>query len=126
MLASRLSRARGTVRHSQRAAMSTLGKLYTAPGTPSPDTVHMYLHEAGVPTIVDIEKVNINKAANREEAYAKVNPMGEVPALVLANGTAITESLVICRFIDDTRTNGAGSPLHGETAAQRAETDMWY
>ena len=48
-----------------RRAMSTLGTLYTAPGTPSPDTVHMFLHEAGVADKVAIEKVNINKAANR-------------------------------------------------------------
>ena len=108
-----------------RRALSTLGTLYTAPGTPSPDTVHMFLHEAHAVDIVSTEKVNIGKAANRSGDFAKLNPMGEVPTLVLSDGTAFSESLVICRLIDDIRTNGMGSTLHGETVAQRAETDMW-
>ena len=109
----------------RRRAMSTLGTLYTAPGTPSPDTVHMYLHEAGATELVNIEKVNINKAANREDTYTKINPMGEVPALVLADGSAIAESLVICRYIDSMRTDGAGSTLTGTSPAEAAETDQW-
>ena len=77
--------------------MSTIGTLHTAPGTPNPDVVHMFLHEAGAEDWVSIQKVNINKGANREAEYLKVNPMGEVPALVLADGTVLTESLVICK-----------------------------
>lgn len=102
-----------------------IGTLYTAPGTPSPDTVHMYLHEAGATDLLTIEKTNINKAVNRSEEFLKLNPMGEVPALALNNGVVITEALVICKYIDALRTNGEGSSLTGETDELRAETDMW-
>ena len=53
--------------------------------------------------------------------------MGEVPALALADGSGacITESLVICKYIESVRTQGKGSSLTGETDVQRAETDMW-
>jgi len=103
-----------------------LGTLYSAPGTPSPDTVHMYLHEAGAVDAVTIEKINIVKLANRSAEYtSSVNPMGEVPALVLADGSAITESLVICRYLDAELTGGSGSPLTGESSVERAQTDMW-
>ena len=122
----RLSRpaARAFAAHSR--ALSSLGTLYTAPGTPSPDTVHMFLHEASATDLVTMEKTNINKAANRAGDFlAKINPMGEVPALALADGTLLAESLVICRYIDAVRTQGAGSSLTGETDAERAQTDMW-
>ena len=77
-----------------RRHLSTLGTLYTAPGTPNPDTVHLYLHEAGANDLVTIQKVNIGKGANRDEDYLKMNPMGEVPALALAdNSMTITESV---------------------------------
>ena len=83
----------------------------------------MYLHEAGATELVTIEKTNINKAANRTDDYMRtVNPMGEVPALALNDGTTLTESLVICRYIDAVR---GGSALTGTTAEQRAQTDMW-
>ena len=109
-----------------RRHLSTLGTLYTAPGTPNPDTVHLYLHEAGANDLVTMQKVNIGKGANRDEDYLKMNPMGEVPALALAdNSMTITESVNICRYIDSMRTDGAGSPLTGEDAAQRAESEMW-
>ena len=74
---------------------STLGTLHTAPGTPSPDTVHMYMHEAGIADAVAIEKVNIGKASNRSAEFQALNPMGEVPALVTDDGV-VTESLVMC------------------------------
>ena len=32
--------------------------------------------------------------------------MGEVPALQLADDTVLTESMVICRYLDDVRTGG--------------------
>ena len=104
---------------------SPLGTLFSAPGTPSPDTVHFYLAEAGIVDRVTIEKVQIGKAANRADDFLLKNPMGEVPALQLADGTVITESMVICTYLDDQRTGGAGSELHGRSAAERAETDMW-
>lgn len=86
----------------------------------------MFLHEAAIVDQVAVEKVNIGKASNRADEFIKLNPMGEVPALAVVGGDGVvTESLVICKYLDDVRTSGMGSPLHGETALARAETDMW-
>ena len=56
---------------------------------------------------VPVEKVNINKAANRTEDFQKLNPMGEVPALLLDDGSVLSESLVICRYLDEAAHLGA-------------------
>merc|ERR1719231_181839 len=117
-----LRAARGLLRRRFTTSAAPLGTLYSAPGTPSPDTVHFYIAEAGIAEQVPVKPVNIMKAANRADDFKLLNPMGEVPALELADGTVLTESLVICRYLDDQR---GGSSLHGESAAARAETDMW-
>ena len=65
--------------------------------------------------------------ATTSAEFVRLNPMGEVPALSLGDGsTVLTESLVICRYLEVVRTGGAGSPLYGENPVERAETDMWY
>eukprot|EP00966_Prymnesium_polylepis_P042715 992749-Prymnesium_polylepis.1 len=120
------SSTRALAASASRRAYSKL-MLYSAPGTPSPDTVHMYLEEAQATDMVTVEKVQIGKAQNRGADFVRLNPMGEVPALALGDGTTVlTESLVICRYLEDFRTGGAGSPLYGTSPIQRAETDMWY
>mmetsp|Transcript_20838 Transcript_20838/g.34372 ORF Transcript_20838/g.34372 Transcript_20838/m.34372 type:complete len:262 (+) Transcript_20838:65-850(+) len=123
---SRLSLRAASHRHLSYSG-SLLGTLYSSPGTPSPDTVHFYLEEAGITERVLVEKMSIlsRSPANRSEEFLKMNPMGEVPALRLADGKVLTESLVICRYLDAQHTGGAGSPLYGESAAERAETDIW-
>ena len=102
-------------------------KLYTAPGTPNPNVVMMYLNEAGASAsdLVDTVPVNLAKGENREPAFMAVNPLGEVPALVLPDGTCLSESVAIAQYIDDVHTRGEGSALCGRTAFERAETAMW-
>jgi glutathione S-transferase len=41
------------------------------------------------------------KGEQRSESYRKINPMGEVPALVLDNGTCIAQTNAICRYLED-------------------------
>ena len=85
----------------------------------------MYLEEASAADSIAVEHVNIGKAANRGAEFLRVNPMGEVPALVLPDGTCLTESMAICKYLDDVQTGGLGSDLVGKTAADRAITDAW-
>ena len=79
-------------------AAPTKLKLFSHPGTPSPDAVHMYLHEADAEDLVIVERVNVNKAVNRSTEYVRtINPMGEVPALQCQSGAILTESMAICK-----------------------------
>ena len=44
----------------------------------------------------------------KDEAYLQVNPIGQVPALVLDDGTVFTDSPLICAYLDEV---GAGLKL---------------
>ena len=46
--------------------------------------------------------VNLVKAEQRDTAYASVNPQMQVPSLVLENGQALTQSLSIMEYLEET------------------------
>jgi maleylpyruvate isomerase len=56
-----------------------------------------------------------------EPAYLSVNPQGLVPALVLDDGTLLTQSLAIIEFLDETRPE---PPLLPQDALGRARVRM--
>jgi len=74
-------------------------KLFYAPGSSSL-LPHIALHEAGLP----FEAIKINEHTKVTESggdYWKVNPLGYVPALVLDDGTLLTEGAAIVPYIAD-------------------------
>jgi glutathione S-transferase len=74
-------------------------KLFYAPGSSSL-LVHIVLHEAGLP----FEAIKINEHTKVIEGggdYRKLNPLGYVPALVLDDGTLLTEGPAIVQYIAD-------------------------
>ncbi|TIM07332.1 MAG: maleylacetoacetate isomerase [Mesorhizobium sp.] len=56
-----------------------------------------------------------------EPAYLSVNPQGLVPALILGDGTLLTQSLAIIEFLDETRPE---PPLLPQDAPGRARVRM--
>jgi glutathione S-transferase len=54
--------------------------------------------------------------------YAAVNPLQRVPALVLDDGTVITESIAICRYFEAVQPE---PPLFGRGALESAQIEMW-
>src|SRR6185436_16221496 len=56
------------------------------------------IHEKGVPFVSRF--VNLHKFEQHEPAYVRVNPNGQVPALV-HDGKVITESTVINEYLDE-------------------------
>ena len=73
-------------------------KLYDNAFAPSPRRVRMFLAEKGL----SIPRVEVDIAAgeNLQAAFLAVNPLGEVPVLELDDGTRLTESLAICRYLE--------------------------
>lgn len=73
-------------------------KLYDNDFAPSPRRVRMFLAEKGL----QIERVPIDIAAGEtaSSSFAVINPVGEVPVLELDDGTRLTESLAICRYLE--------------------------
>ena len=46
--------------------------------------------------------VSLLKGEHRQADYLTVNPQGTVPALRLADGTVLTQSLAICEYLEET------------------------
>jgi glutathione S-transferase len=85
-----------------------------------PRRVRIFLAEKGVslPTKV-VDAVN---GENKTDDFLRMNPMGRLPVLQLDDGTAIAESLAICRYIE---TLHPQPPLWGEGPLDAALVDMW-
>jgi glutathione S-transferase len=94
-------------------------KLYTSIG-PNPRVVKMFMAEKGL----DMERVEVDLRGgeNRQEGYLKVNPGGQTPALVLDDGTLVSEITAICEYLEE---HQPAPPLVGATAAERGATRMW-
>ena len=94
-------------------------KLYNSIG-PNPQVVRTFMAERGV--TLDMEEIDIQAGANRQADFLKVNPAGQLPALVMTDGTILSEITAICEYLDDV---SGTSSLIGETAEDRARTRQW-
>ncbi len=61
---------------------------------------------------------HLQKGEQRSADYLPLNPQGLVPALVLADGTALTQSLAIIEYLDETHPE---PPLLPASPVQRAK-----
>ena len=95
-------------------------RLYHSALAPNARRVRMYLAEKGLQ--VDLVPVDLAKLEQRSEAYGATNPFQIVPALELDDGSAITESIAICRYFEELNPEPA---LFGRTPRERAEVEMW-
>jgi glutathione S-transferase len=69
-----------------------------------------------------MEQVDIGAMAQMSPTYAAINPLKRVPALVLDDGTVITESIAICRYFEALKPD---PPLFGRGALEVARIEMW-
>ncbi|WP_448579813.1 glutathione S-transferase family protein [Thermaurantiacus sp.] len=94
-------------------------KLYDSQG-PNPQIVRTFAAEKGV--ALDKVPVDILGGENRGQAFRAKNPMGQLPALELDDGTILTEVVAICEYLEELHPHPA---LIGATAEERAATRMW-
>src|SRR5438132_4315371 len=73
-------------------------KLYDGGRAPNPRRTRIFLAEKGI--TLPMEQVDIGAMAQKSQTYAAINPLKRVPALVLDDGTVITESIAICRYFE--------------------------
>jgi glutathione S-transferase len=95
-------------------------RLYNSDVAPSPRRVRMFLAEKGVaiPTVdVDLAKLN-----QRTDAFTALNPFQTIPVLELDDGTRLSESIAICRYIEELHPQ---PNLFGATPLERATVEMW-
>ena len=89
---------------------------------PNPRRARIFMAEKG---IEGVEIIQIDLGDNREnvgEEYRSITPSCTVPALVLEDGTLISESVAICRYFEEVQPN---PPLMGRDAKEKAVVEMW-
>jgi glutathione S-transferase len=95
-------------------------KLYDGARAPNPRRVRVFLAEKGIS--VPTEQVDLGSFAHKSEAYKSINPLQRVPALVLDDGSVITESVAICRYFEALQPEPA---LFGRAGKEMAVVEMW-
>ena len=96
-------------------------KLYTSHRAPNPRRVRWVMAEKGIED-VDLIEIDIMAGEHRMSEYRAKVGVSHVPALELDDGTAISESLAICRYLE------ALNPepnLFGRDPREQAFIEMW-
>ncbi|MCP4832322.1 MAG: glutathione S-transferase [Gammaproteobacteria bacterium] len=95
--------------------------LYTFSLAPSPQRVEIFMKEKGIN--IPSETVDMMKQEQLSDNYKEINPRGTLPALVLDDGTVISEVVAICRYLEIS--NPDTPLLLGEDAKQQALIGEW-
>jgi glutathione S-transferase len=95
-------------------------KLYDGGRAPNPRRVRVFLAEKGI--AIPTEQVDLGALAHKAPEFTAINPLQRVPALVLDDGTTLTESIAICRYIEVLHPE---PPLFGTGAKDAAIVEMW-
>lgn len=95
-------------------------KIIEARGAPNPRRVRIFAAEKGL----DIAYQNIDLMAgeHRTDRFERLNPYGGVPVLLLEDGTALSETVAICRYLEALTPEPA---LFGREPLEAARIEMW-
>jgi glutathione S-transferase len=94
--------------------------LYTSPRAPNPRRVHVYLAEKGIE--IETRLVDLGQREQFSDAYRAINPDAVVPTLLLDDGTAVGESLAICRCLEAMFPH---PPLFGRDPGEIGQIESW-
>jgi glutathione S-transferase len=95
-------------------------KLLDEKRAPNPRRVRVFLAEKGIE--IPSEPVDIMKGAHKSQDFAELNPIQRIPVLILDDGTAISETMAICRYFEAIQPE---PPLFGRTPLEVAQIEMW-
>ena len=95
-------------------------KLYDGGRAPNPRRVRIFLAEKGIE--IEKQQVDLGTLEHKGAAYTAINPLQRVPALVLDDGTILTESIAICRYFEALQPEPA---LFGRNGREAAIIEMW-
>jgi glutathione S-transferase len=95
-------------------------KLYDGGRAPNPRRVRIFLAEKGIE--IERQQVDLGTLEHKGAAYTAINPLQQVPALELDDGTILTESIAICRYFEALQPEPA---LFGRNGREAAIIEMW-
>lgn len=96
-------------------------KLYQHAPTPSCRRVTIFMKLIGV----ELESVTINgrEGDNLSPEYKRKAVNGKIPLLEVEPGIYISESVAICRYLDEVNSNDVN--LFGSNPLEKAQIEMW-
>jgi glutathione S-transferase len=96
-------------------------KLYDAPIAPNPRRVRWVMAEKGI-TNIEVVPVSIPDGEHKKADYLAKAGLPNLPMLEMDDGTTITESLAICRYLES---HYPEPNLFGTTPEETAVIEMW-
>ena len=96
-------------------------KLYQFDLAPASRRVTFFLRETRIK--VPIVQLNVRDGDQFKEPYNSLNPFHCIPFLELDDGTTISESVAICRYLEETY--NMPTKLFGGNSLERAIIEMW-
>ena len=87
---------------------------------PNPRRVRIFAHEKGI--ALPTQTVSIIAREQKAPEFLAVNSRGQTPALQLDDGSVLTESVAICRFLEALH---PAPPLFGTTPEKIGAIEMW-
>lgn len=96
-------------------------KLYDTPLAPNPRRVRWFMAEKGIDDI-EIVTVDIMRGEHKQPDYRAKAGLANVPMLEMDDGTCITESVAICRYLESRYPE---PNLFGRAPEETAVIEMW-
>jgi glutathione S-transferase len=99
-------------------------RLFTSPSAfPNPQRLRLFMHEKGIADQFDEQIYNMSPVGEqRQWPHLKMNPWGETPTLQLADGSFISETAAIARYLDQAC---PGRKIMGADPLQQGLDNMW-
>jgi glutathione S-transferase len=95
-------------------------KLYTYAHAPNPRRVRIFAAEKGI--ALSLEEVDILAGQSRTPEFLGKNSSGAVPVLELDDGSYLSESVAICRYLEGLQVE---PNLLGRDLCEQAEIERW-
>ena len=95
-------------------------KLYDYAIAPNPRRVTIFIAEKGIE--IDTVQIDLRAGEHKTPEFTALNPMQDVPALELDDGSCINQVNAICRYLDELYPQ---PPLYGRTPKERAQVESW-
>ena len=87
---------------------------------PNPRRVRIFLKEKGLD--IPFVATRIMKREHKSPEHMARNPLGQLPTLELDDGSYLSESVSICRYLEELHPH---PNLFGRDAKEKATIDMW-
>ena len=95
-------------------------RLYNSKYAPNARRARVFLAEKGLS--IPFVDVDLAKLEQKSAEFSAINPFQTVPALELENGEILSETIAICRYLEELYPE---PNLFGRDARERAEIEMW-